>query len=178
MLSKLCLKEIEERSSGKVWENSNIRMSVTDIIEPSLFTAAAATSTAAAPATVVASPCTLPNAVQPSAAPKARALNQIQNASPALSKAAAPLPIAAAGVAAGKKRARSEPVFDDAIDADARKQHRKYALWVTGQRTIACRLTSCLTFCRRALCSSSAPGSAVGGKRHLRRRQVAREPVG
>ncbi len=112
MLSKLCLKELEVRSSGKVWENSTIRLSVTDIIEPSLFTAAAATSSAAAPATA-ASPFTPPNAVQHPAAPKARALNQIQNASPALFKAAAPSPIATAVVAAGKKQARSEPVFDE-----------------------------------------------------------------
>ena len=90
MLSKLCLKELEVRSSGKVWENSTIRLSVTDIIEPSLFVAAAATAAS-------------------SAAPKGRVLGQSQTTSPALFKAAAPSPIASAPVAVGKKQARPEP---------------------------------------------------------------------
>lgn len=110
MLSKLCLKELEVRSSGKVWENSTIRLSVTDIIEPSLFVAAAAASSAA-----VASPFTPPSVAQPAAAPKARVLGQIQTASPALFKATAPSPIVSAPVAAGKKQARPEPAFDEPV---------------------------------------------------------------
>ena len=108
MLSKLCLKELEVRSSGKVWENSTIRLSVTDIIEPSLFVAAAAAGTAA-----VASPFTPPNVAQSFAAQKGRVLGQIQTASPALFKATAPSPIASAPVAVGKKQARPEPVFEE-----------------------------------------------------------------
>jgi hypothetical protein len=33
MLSKICLEQLQERSLGKVWDNSNIRLSFTDIIE-------------------------------------------------------------------------------------------------------------------------------------------------
>ena len=110
MLSKLCLKELEVRSSGKVWENSTIRLSVTDIIEPSLFVAAAATAASSAAGTAaVASPFSPQNGAQPSAAPKGRVLGQIQTTSPALFKAAAPSPIASAPVAVGKKQARPEP---------------------------------------------------------------------
>jgi hypothetical protein len=114
MLSKLCLKELEVRSSGKVWENSTIRLSVTDIIEPSLFVAAAAASSAAG-AAAVASPFTPPSVAQPAAAPKARVLGQIQTASPALFKATAPSPIVSAPVAAAKKQARPEPAFDEPV---------------------------------------------------------------
>lgn len=113
MLSKLCLKELEVRSSGKVWENSTIRLSVTDIIEPSLFVAAAAAASSAAGTATAASPFTPPNVAQPFAAQKGRVLGQIQTASPALFKATAPSPIASAPVAVGKKQARPEPVFEE-----------------------------------------------------------------
>lgn len=115
MLSKLCLKELEVRSSGKVWENSTIRLSVTDIIEPSLFVAAAAAASSAAGTTGVASPFTPPSVALPAPVPKARVLGQIQAASPPMFKATAPSPILSAPAAVGKKQFRPEPVLDEPV---------------------------------------------------------------
>jgi len=92
MLSNLCLKEFEARSSGKVWEASTVRLSVKDILGPDLFVAAAAATAAS------------------SATPKGRVLGQIQPTSPALSKAALPSTSSSALVDVGTKQARPPPI--------------------------------------------------------------------
>jgi len=137
------------------------RLSVTDIIEPDLFVAAAAATATA------------------SAAPKGRVLKQTQTTSPALFKAATPSNNSSAPVADSKKQARPEPkvVEEPALKKQAAAAAAASSAAPTGRVLKQTQTTSpALVKAHAPSPTSSAPAAAGIKQARLEPRAVT-EPV-